>query len=124
MKAVSSRKKKVASFCILWVLVFAVAETGLRVISWIKDDHMRVRNESLNSEWKWAKTHLREGNGDLGADRVYDPLLGWKNPPNLRPNSPRELLHRSGRQTRQQPSSVPSILLNLKECSQHLLSIS
>ena len=41
-------------------------------------------DESLENEWKWARSHLAAGKAVLESDLEPDPALGWRLKPGIR----------------------------------------
>lgn len=98
-------KKVIAFFCVLFVVILAIAEMGIRITYWIDDKPMPIADISLNNEREWAKAHIREGKAILSTDITYDPDTGWKNAPNL--NKPGEQTNSEGMRTRKEFSKHP-----------------
>ncbi|MEE9598281.1 MAG: hypothetical protein V3V96_16025, partial [Acidiferrobacterales bacterium] len=98
-------KKVIAFFCVLLLIILAIAEVGIRAFYWMNDRPMPVADMSLDNEREWAKAHIREGRAILSTNIIYDPDTGWKNAPNL--NNPGEQTNSEGMRNRKEFSKDP-----------------
>ena len=79
--------RSVTRFLLASLAVLALLEVGLRAAAALRDRVPPTPDESLEDEWKWARRHLEVGHPTLPSHFVFDPLLGWRNEPDLRTES-------------------------------------
>ncbi len=77
------RMAKTALFALItWAVSLLAAEGITRALYAWRGGLPPTRDPSLAEEWQWAERHLEAGAAVLPGIGVFDPLLGWRTPPN------------------------------------------
>jgi len=75
---------KAVKIILLNVLVaFFLMEAGLRVYHGLSGEVPPHADSSVQREWSWVRSRLRDGKLDLDARFVHDPHVGWRNAPSI-----------------------------------------
>lgn len=77
--------RRALSLVISLAVAFAMAEGGLRALTWVRGEEPPHPDRSVRREWRWALDHLAAGRAVIeDAQARFDPDLGWTVQPNLR----------------------------------------
>jgi len=81
---VSTKMKILKVILINALVVFLLLEGGSRIYYAWSADAAPHRDYSVVREWRWIEERLEDGKTTFGDNYVYDPLVGWRNAPDLR----------------------------------------
>ena len=72
------RHRKIAYGALLFGVGLLLAEVGMRVTFFLKEDLAPTPDVSLEYEWKWAGWRLARGSAAFIGKHEYDADLGWR----------------------------------------------